>query len=48
MRIRRELKEEAGRALEAETRRVSKQLFKALLEEELKSINLTAEEWIEL
>jgi len=46
MRIRRELKE-AEKALETEIRRVKKQQFKALLEEGLKSINLTAEEWIE-
>jgi len=58
VRIRRELKEEAERlgidvksvverALEAEIRRVKKQRFKVLLEEGLKSINLTAGEWIE-
>ncbi|ADM27744.1 conserved hypothetical protein [Ignisphaera aggregans DSM 17230] len=58
VRIRRELKEEAERlgidvksvverALEAEIRRVRKQRFKALLDEGLKSIGLTAEEWVE-
>jgi len=57
VRIRRDLKEEAERlgidvksvvekALEAEIRRVKKQRFKALLEEGLKSISLTAEEWV--
>jgi len=34
------------KALEAEIRRVKKQRFKALLEEGLKNINLTAEEWV--
>jgi len=47
MRIRRELKEEAERAPETEIHRARKQRFKALLEEGLKSINLTAGEWIE-
>jgi len=57
VRIRRDLKEEAEKlgidvksvvekALEAEIRRVKKQRFKALLEEGLKNINLTAEEWV--
>jgi len=46
MRISRELKE-AEKALETEIRRARKQRFKALLEEELKNINLTAEEWVE-
>jgi len=57
VRIRRDLKEEAEKlgidvrsvvekALEAEIRRVKKQRFKALLEEGLKSISLTAEEWV--
>jgi len=58
VRIRRELKEEAERlgidvksvverALETEVHRVKKQRFEALLEEGLKGVSLTAEEWIE-
>ena len=58
VRVRRELKEEAERlgidirsvverALEEEIRRVRKLRFKSLLEEMLKSVDITAEEWVE-
>jgi len=58
VRVRRELKEEAERlgidvrsvverALEEEIRRVRKLRFKSLLEEILKSVDMTAEEWVE-
>jgi len=58
VRVRRELKEEAERlgidvrsvverALEEEIRRVRKLRFKSLLEETLKSVDITAEEWVE-
>ena len=53
VRVRRELKEEAERlgidverSLE-EIRRVRKLRFKSLLEEMLKSVDMTAEEWVE-
>jgi len=58
VRVRRELKEEAERlgidvrsvvekALEEEIRRVRRLRFKSLLEEMLKSVNITADEWVE-
>jgi len=58
VRVKRELKEEAERlgidvrsvverALEEEIRRVRKLKFKSLVEEMLKSVNMTAEEWVE-
>jgi len=58
VRVRRELKEEAERlgidirsvverVLEEEIRRVRKLRFKSLLEEMLKSVDITAEEWVE-
>ena len=57
VRIRKELKEEAERmgidiksvverALEEEIRRIKRERFKKLLEEALKSMSLTAEDWV--
>jgi len=58
VRVRRELKEEAEklgvdvksvveRALEAEIRRVKRLRFRALLEEMLRNVDMTTEEWVE-
>jgi len=58
VRVRREFKEEVEKlgidvgsvvekALEAEIYRVKKQRLKSLLEEMLKNIGMTAEEWVE-